>query len=61
MVTDAKTNRAFWLAKFASNVERDRKVTLELRRRGLRVLTLWECETTDPEQLRAKLMRFLSD
>ena len=40
---EPKTNRAFWERKFHDNVERDRRVTTELRRLGWRVGTVWEC------------------
>ena len=38
-----KSRRAFWEKKFADNVERDQKNTLNLRRSGWRVFILWEC------------------
>ena len=37
-----KSNRKFWDAKIARNRERDREVTLELRRLGWRVIRIWE-------------------
>ena len=42
-----KSNVAFWRAKFAENVRRDRRTTRALRRDGWRVLTVWECQTTE--------------
>jgi DNA mismatch endonuclease (patch repair protein) len=36
------SNRAYWLPKLARNRARDLAVTRELRRRGWRVLRLWE-------------------
>jgi DNA mismatch endonuclease (patch repair protein) len=39
-----KNNRAFWLAKIESNVERDIRITAKLRRDGIRVLRFWEHE-----------------
>jgi DNA mismatch endonuclease (patch repair protein) len=41
-----KSNRAFWKAKFAANVERDARKARELRRAGWRVITIWECRIT---------------
>ena len=35
-------NRAFWKAKLARNVERDRQVTRALRKAGWAVLRVWE-------------------
>lgn len=39
-----KSNVAFWTAKFAENVERDRRKERELQDLGWRVLVVWECE-----------------
>lgn len=39
------TNRAYWRAKIARNMARDRRVTRELRRDGWRVVRIWEHET----------------
>jgi len=39
-----KTRAAFWAAKFEANVRRDRVSRAELRRRGWRVIVVWECE-----------------
>lgn len=41
-----KSNRRFWLRKFAANVARDAEKTALLRRAGWRVLTIWECQLT---------------
>jgi len=41
-----KSNRKFWDAKCARNRERDRRVNRELRRRGWRILRIWEHELT---------------
>jgi DNA mismatch endonuclease, patch repair protein len=54
-----KTRHEFWKAKFAANVERDRRNEQALREAGWRVLTVWECETTSREQLEPKLKREL--
>lgn len=39
-----RSNRAFWQAKFAANVKRDRQKKVELRRAGWRVFVIWECQ-----------------
>lgn len=41
----------FWAKKFASNVQRDRRAAADLKKLGWRVVTIWECETKDPEKL----------
>lgn len=38
------TRRMFWLGKFASNVERDRRTARMLRAAGWQVLVVWECQ-----------------
>jgi len=37
-----KTNRAFWEAKFASNRQRDKRITNELSEQGWTVVRIWE-------------------
>jgi len=49
--TVPKRNRTFWIAKFQRNRARDRAVVTELRQRGFRVLTVWECEVANPISL----------
>ena len=39
-----KSNTAFWLEKFARNVERDGRVASKLTSLGWRVFVAWECE-----------------
>jgi DNA mismatch endonuclease (patch repair protein) len=57
--TTPKRNREFWERKFEANVERDRKAARELRRRGLVVVTVWECETRQSNTLLERLRRLL--
>jgi DNA mismatch endonuclease (patch repair protein) len=42
--TTPKSNRDFWLAKFAANRTRDADVERALAGRGFRIATIWECE-----------------
>ena len=53
------TRAAFWQAKFAANVSRDRRTLAALRRAGWHVLIVWECQTRDKERLRARLATLL--
>ncbi len=57
--TTPKTRVAFWLEKFRVNIERDRRKLAELSARGWSSLVIWECETTNPEHLEDRLVRFL--
>lgn len=50
--TIPKRNKSFWMDKFIDNVNRDRSNAAELTARGLRVVTVWECETRDLNKLR---------
>lgn len=51
-----KTRPEFWNAKFAANVQRDKRDQDELHRAGWNVVVIWECEAyTD-----AKLNRLLT-
>lgn len=42
--TMPKSNRAYWSKKLESNVARFEAVSAELKRMGLKVLVIWECE-----------------
>ena len=44
---EPKSNQRFWNKKFAENVARDRKKISALRKAGWKVLTVWECQTSD--------------
>ncbi|AUM72980.1 very short patch repair endonuclease [Paracoccus jeotgali] len=50
--TTPKTRADFWQAKFEGNVARDARKKGELQRGGWTPVTIWECETRDPDQLR---------
>lgn len=57
--TKPKSRVDFWLPKLMGNVERDEKNHALLRKMGLRVLTIWECETGDTAQLIGKIKSFM--
>lgn len=59
--TKPATHRAFWRQKLARNTARDRLVNRELRRRGWRVLRIWQHELTRKHQGRCvkRLLRVL--
>lgn len=38
------SNQSYWVPKFERNLARDRRVKQALRRRGWRVITVWECQ-----------------
>ena len=41
------TRPEFWAAKFSGNVARDQRKTAALVGSGWRVITVWECDTSD--------------
>jgi len=59
--TTPKTRVAFWEAKFASNVQRDKRTIRKLRSLGWAVMTVWQCELKDRERLGGQLHEFLKD
>ncbi len=52
-------NAEFWEEKFEANVRRDRRKARELRKLGVRVMVVWECQTKSAEK-RARLQRRLA-
>ncbi len=58
--TIPKTQRERWKAKLERNIERDKSHIKELRRRGWKVLVLWECEIEKKlDKVEKKLLNFL--
>lgn len=45
--TQPKSNRTYWSAKLARNVERDRQADADFQNAGWRVLRIWEHEASD--------------
>lgn len=56
-----KSRMEFWGPKLRSNRERDERQLHELTRLGWRVLSVWECELSDRERLRERVVAFLGD
>ena len=54
-----KTRLDYWMPKLAANAERDRRKESDLRKLGWDVLVIWQCELHEPEELEAKLSRFM--
>ena len=53
--SNPKTKKTFWREKFKANVERDRKVQKELKSMGWSIQIIWECELSDPEEVKKSL------
>src|SRR6185295_8830763 len=54
-----KSRTKFWQEKFTANRRRDRRDRAALTTLGWRVVVIWECETTNPRTLTARLCRSL--
>lgn len=54
-----KKNVRFWREKMLSNRARDERAESELRARGFRVLTVWQCELDNRVILKRKLSTFI--
>jgi DNA mismatch endonuclease (patch repair protein) len=57
--TTPKTRISFWKKKFDRNIQRDRSNASALSAAGWFVLTVWECEIREPEDLLARLSKLL--
>jgi DNA mismatch endonuclease (patch repair protein) len=53
------SNAEFWQLKFDRNVNRDRRQRQLLRRKGWRVLVIWECQTRDMCGMQKLIRQFL--
>lgn len=50
-----KSRLEFWLAKFATNLDRDRRNQEALSSAGWRSVIIWECELADMPRLRRRV------
>ncbi len=51
-----KSNESFWHPKLRKNVGRDKQHLKELREKGYRVLTIWECEIKEARKTDSVLL-----
>jgi len=54
-----KSNTGYWVPKLERNRQRDAENAAALKAAGWKVLTVWDCETTDVVKLRSRLEKFL--
>lgn len=54
------SNRAFWFEKLKANRSRDAKKCRELRDLGYRVLIVWECQLSMPDQLKIRFAHLIA-
>ena len=55
-----KTRKEFWESKFKVNVKRDLEIQEKIKNIEWRSVVIWECETKDVENLRAKIFDIFS-
>jgi DNA mismatch endonuclease (patch repair protein) len=55
------TKRKYWIAKLQRNASRDKENQKKLRRKGWRVMVVWECQIVAKReaQLKSKIVSFL--
>jgi DNA mismatch endonuclease, patch repair protein len=54
-----KSRKEYWTPKFEATIVRDARAVALLQATGWKVLIIWDCETTKPAELNAKLTAFL--
>lgn len=59
IVHKPKTNTSYWSKKLQRNVERDKRYQELLKKSGWKFLIIWECELTDIQNLKRKLIDFI--
>lgn len=56
-----KSKIEFWQQKFEANIQRDQKVSEQLKELGWHQLIVWECEIKDIDTLKKKIKVFFCD
>ncbi|WP_298107442.1 very short patch repair endonuclease [Bradyrhizobium sp.] len=54
-----KSRPEYWGPKIARNIQRDVEVRAKLKAAGWDALTVWQCETANPDRVRRRLKDFL--
>ena len=54
-------HKAFWMKKIGSNIARDKRNKMALKKSGFKVETVWQCEIKDMGGLKKKLAGFLEE
>lgn len=55
-----KSRINFWENKFAANIERDSRAYEQLKAEGWDYLVIWECEMKNENDLKKRILNFLS-
>ena len=54
--TMPETNRKFWMKKINLNTRRDKVINAELRKKGWKVLRIWEHETRNEKTIKRRII-----
>jgi DNA mismatch endonuclease, patch repair protein len=54
-------NKIFWEKKIISNVERDKRNVILLKKQGWKILIIWECQIKDLDKLKTKISDFMTN
>jgi DNA mismatch endonuclease, patch repair protein len=54
-----KSKLDYWVPKLEENRRRDLRNERELRKKGWRILVVWQCELKDIEKLKRRILNFL--
>jgi DNA mismatch endonuclease, patch repair protein len=54
-----QANASYWKPKIIQNRSRDARCVTQLRRKGFRVLLIWDCELRDPTRLQHRIATLL--
>ena len=54
-----KANREYWVLKVTRNKQRDKEHAAALNSQGWQIMTVWECEIVELEDLTSRLTKFL--
>ena len=59
--TKPASNTEYWRSKLQGNVQRSRDAVEDLMRAGWKVVIVWECQTRDYGELRARMSELLKE
>ena len=58
--TRPTSNIEFWNSKIQSNINRDKRVKMELKKSGWQVITIWDCELKNKSRLDRAMTKLLN-
>lgn len=55
------TNKNFWKKKLTKNKKRDHRVTKNLKERGWRIITIWQCEIRTRSKFKERMQKLMKE